>query len=130
MPTRSQEWSKSAFARVGASGRTAQNAVNEKYRTCCSKMPGLIHQSGLLQALVFQATREEDGRTYVDDLARTYLAAPNPGQHARHTDLIAAVQSANLNEYMAMTHDLAEIAQWFRRFSQILLVDSPAGGKP
>ena len=124
MSTRSQDWSKSAFERVGASGKGPDGSVLDKYRTSCNKMPGLIHQSGLLQALVFQAARDNLGRTYVADLARTYLPAVG-GLPPTHLDLIARVQAANLNEYMAMTHDLAEIAQWFRRFAQILLPRTP-----
>ncbi len=120
MSTRSQDWSKSAFECVGASGKAQDGSVIDKYRIACNKTPSLIHQSGLLQALVFQAARGDHERTYVADLARTYLS----GQ-STHVDLITRVQTADLNEYMAMTHDLAEIAQWFRRFAQILLPRTP-----
>lgn len=114
MKTRAQDWSASAYTRVSAAKDAATKA---KYKTSCMKMPGLIHQSGLLQALVFQVARDEAGRSYVDHLAQTYFAAPN----ADHKRLITHAQGLELKPYMALTQDVAQIAQWFRKFAQIEL---------
>lgn len=123
MKTRAQEWSARAYERVrknsGKNGGVRAKATRDdgKYKTSCMKMPGLIHQSGLLQALVFQVARDDSGEIYVDHLAQTYFGQ----EGASHRTLIEHAQQQELKPYMALTHDIAEIAQWFRRFAQIEL---------
>jgi CRISPR type III-B/RAMP module-associated protein Cmr5 len=113
MKTRAQSWSANAYTLVSG----AKGGARAKYKTSCMKMPGLIHQSGLLQALVFQVARDEAGKTYVDHLAQTYFDKPE----ADHKRLIQYAQQQELKPYMALTQDLAQIAQWFRKFAQIEL---------
>lgn len=117
MQTRAQKWSKVAFESVRAEAAKTGKDGQRKYKTSCMKMPGLIHQSGALQALVFQVARDEHGKRYVDHLARAWFQDKTKG----HEDLIATAQSLDLLPYMALTRDLAEIAQWFRRFAQVEL---------
>jgi CRISPR type III-B/RAMP module-associated protein Cmr5 len=119
MRTRSQIWSKVAFERVSKVAMGEGKGTPPKYNTSCNKMPGLIHQSGALQAIVFQVARDEAGKQYVDDLAAAYWAEEKTPKD--HKDLIAFAQKLELKPYMAFTRDLAEIAQWFRRFAQIEL---------
>ncbi len=120
--TRSQRWSKVAFecVREVAEGKAKQaprgGFRNEKYKTSCNKMPGLVHQSGAVQALVFQVARDHEGTVYVDHLSRAYFGAPRT-----YVDLIKHAQSLDVTAYMPFTRDLAEIAQWFRRFAQVEL---------
>ncbi len=114
MKTRAQQWSASAYKCVCS----AKNDANvRKYKTSCMKMPGLIHQSGALQSLVFQVARDADGERYVDHIAKTYFG----DEQSTHSDLIKRAQELDVKPYMALTHDLAHIAQWFRRFAQIEL---------
>lgn len=122
MKTRAQSWSLVAFERV-TSAKADKTVNSGKYRTSCMKMPGLIHQSGLLQALVFQVARDKDGARYVDDLARAWYHHDARAAGAGHVGLIQAVQAMELGSYLAATRDLADIAQWFRRFAQIELRD-------
>ncbi len=126
MRTRSQIWSKVAFERVSKVAKGEGKGTPPKYNTSCNKMPGLIHQSGALQAIVFQVARDEAGKQYVDDLAAAYQAAipaeeKNENKVTDHRGLIDHAQKLELKAYMAFTRDLAEIAQWFRRFAQIEL---------
>jgi CRISPR-associated protein Cmr5 len=118
MKTRAQVWSKAAFESVRATKDHAQMA---KYNTSCMRMPGLIHQSGALQALVFQVARDEMGQMYVDHLAAAYFVADTTPPSKGHERLIKHAQSLELKAYLALTRDLAAIAQWFRRFAQIEL---------
>jgi hypothetical protein len=53
----------------------------------------------------------------VDHLAQTFFA----DKASTHTRLIEHAQGLPLKAYMALTQDLAQIAQWFRRFAQIEL---------
>lgn len=118
MKTRAQDWSRVAYKRVSEQASNAPDgAVVPKYKTSCNKMPGLIHQSGVLQALVFQCARDADGRRYVDHLAEAYFQR----SQADHGQLIKKAQQASLSEYVALTRDIANIAQWFRKFAQIEL---------
>jgi CRISPR/Cas system CMR-associated protein Cmr5 small subunit len=123
--TRAQTWSSVAFTsvRTVADGtiKVDQRNYKSKYKTSCNKMPGLIHQSGALQALVFQVARDKAGGLYVDHLARAYFTdqPENGGER-----LIRHAQDLDLTPYMAFTRDLADIAQWFRRFSQIELAET------
>ncbi len=120
MKTRAQDWSRVAYERVSAAKGRADSAA--KYKTSCNKMPGLIHQSGLLQALVFQVARDEAGARYVDDLAAAFFCQEAAGApKADHARLIRHAQGLELQPYMSASRDIADIAQWFRRFAQIEL---------
>jgi CRISPR type III-B/RAMP module-associated protein Cmr5 len=107
--TRHQHWSAEALKRVSAKKDQSDEG---KYRTLCMKMPGLIKQAGLVQALVFMKSREKDiGETFVKDLASVHGAK----------DLLHDAQTAELAPYLALTSDLSQISIWFRRFAQIEL---------
>lgn len=129
MKTRAQDWSARAYERVrkdsAKNGGVRKGATRDdgKYKTSCMKMPSLIHQSGLLQALVFQVARDDSGEIYVDHLAQTISG----DEKKDHRWLIEHAQKQELKPYMALTHDIAEIAQWFRRFAQIELTDDKRG---
>jgi len=122
MKTRAQDWSQYAFTLVHGEADVDPDR-RSKYRTSCNKMPGLIHQSGVLQALVFQCARDAHGRRYVDHLSQTYFQPEN----ADHRRLIEHAQQSHLGAYMALTRDIASIAQWFRRFAQIELPENENG---
>jgi CRISPR/Cas system CMR-associated protein Cmr5 small subunit len=125
--TRAQTWSSVAFTSVHAVAddkvKVDQRNYKSKYKTSCNRMPGLIHQSGALQALVFQVARDKAGGLYVDHLARAYFREQPQKTGA---DLIRHAQGLDLTPYMAFTRDLADIAQWFRRYSQIELAETEA----
>lgn len=126
MRTRAQEWSARAYDRVsGVAARGADHSkAQAKYKTSCMKMPGLIKQCGLLQALVFQVARDEWGESYVDHLAQAYF---RDDPKADHRKLIAHAQKQDISPYMALTHDVAQVAQWFRRFAQIEFATADVG---
>ena len=119
--TRQQRWSKAALENVqGWQG----NADREKrFKTLCMKMPALIGQSGLVQALVFMQSRAgKEGGEYVDALARTYSSTNSTG-----LALLQEVQKADLPVYLAQSRDLIEIATWHLRFAQSLIKSESEG---
>lgn len=117
--TRQQEWALRAQEQV-RSLRGGQHA--KKHKTFGMKMPGLIQQSGLVQALVFVQTRvKDDGPAFTNALASVYGA--RNGQ-----TLIDRSRSAPLPTYLALTRDLIEVATWVRRFVQIELRDVEGEG--
>lgn len=127
MQTRSQRWSATAFQRVEAANTLYRDkGTRQKYRTSCRKMAGLIHQAGLLQAVVFQVARDEQGRRYIDDLVSALGRSDVPDGVA----WIRKLQEASALEYMAFTADAREIAIWFSRFADIAFADVAPEAKP
>jgi CRISPR/Cas system CMR-associated protein Cmr5 small subunit len=118
--TRQQKWAKEAYARVSA--RVGTSDVRD-YRTLCMKMPVLIMQSGLVQAVAFMRSRGELGKDFSGDLARVYgITAADPGK-----DLMEKAQGADeLTLYLALTRDILDASTWLRRFAQSEL---PSGGE-
>lgn len=124
--TRQQKWAAGALERV----KEYHDAPREQqYRTLCMKMPVLIHQSGLVQALAFVRARSDPkkgdvGKAFCSDLARVYgnHAAQDPG-----ATLSTDAQGAPLPRYLLLTRDVIAVATWFRRFAQSEL-KKPEGG--
>lgn len=118
--TRQQEWSVGALKAVQQVKTTKDEA---EYRTHCMKLPALVQQSGLMQALAFLQSRKGVGAAFCDDVARvTGVGGDAPGEK-----LLDRAQQAPLPEYMALTRDVVDVAVWFRRFAQIEL---PPAGEP
>lgn len=112
--TRQQQWSLGAHRKVLAF-KEAKPDQRKKLNTFCHKMPSLIQQAGLMQALVFiEARGDAPGQTFLDALAAVHGA----DSRAR---LRGAAQAAELADYLALTRDLTDVATWFRRFAQIEL---------
>lgn len=110
--TRQQRWASNAFDRVKAQESSDQK---KKYATACMKAPLLIKQSGLVQAVSFFRSRSDAGsQLFCQHLSEVYFDRNETSER-----LFNAARTANdLTAYMAMTHDVIEIATWFRRFSQ------------
>ncbi len=110
--TRQQQWASGALERVCARAGMDESS----YRTLCLKMPVLIHQSGLAQAVAFMMSRETMGQQFCADLGSVYGVpgqALEPAKALRRT-----VFAANdLTTYMSLTRDLIEVTIWFRRFA-------------
>lgn len=111
MATRSQEWSARAHARVVA--RKSSDDI-KSYNTACMRMPGLVHQCGLVQALVFMASRSDASPDYVDDLAQVVRGLSGD-------QLVEQARQGNLQQYLHLTREVVEAATWMRRFAQIEL---------
>jgi|LSQX01.2.fsa_nt_gb CRISPR-associated protein Cmr5 len=111
--TRQQQWAIRAHQQVL---QLKTKSEKGKHKTYAMKLPGLIHQSGLVQTLAFLRTREAGGRDFVDAVASVY--------GARSGDvLVQRVQNAALPEYLAMSRDVVSVAEWIRRFVQIEMQD-------
>jgi CRISPR-associated protein Cmr5 len=105
--TRQQRWANEAFRRVLSRKGTDES----KYRTLCMKMPVLLKQCGVVQALAFIRAREEMGDEFCDNLAEVYGARDG-------RELFATSMKAKLPQYLALSRDLIEVSVWFRRFAQ------------
>ena len=124
--TRQQTWSAGAHNKVMSA---ATQKFASKYRTLCMKMPSLIKQAGLVQAIVFVQAREGDsGKQFVNDLAAVANLGGNANCTENGEDLLERVQGADLPIYLAHTNDVSQVAVWFRRFAQIELKDEDDAG--
>lgn len=111
--TRQQQWALRSHELVLALKERPDKA---KQKTFGMKMPGLIQQSGLIQALVFVQTRGVDGQVFVNALATVY-GAPDG------TQLLTNAQRAPLPAYLALSRDMLDVSAWMRRFVQIEMKD-------
>jgi CRISPR type III-B/RAMP module-associated protein Cmr5 len=104
-----------------------KEANEDKYRSLCMKAPMLIKQSGLVQALAFFRSREDDveARLFVDHLAAVYTAGGGQGAADGAALQRKAHGAATLGDYLALSRELVEISVWMRRFAQSEL----SGGK-
>lgn len=111
--TRQQRWAKAAFEKVKARSENAEDS--KAYATICMKMPTLIKQAGVVQALHF-ANRNEKFQPYLEDLA----AVAGEDWNAAGCDELCrrTRETQRLDEYIALTRDVGAVAQWFRRFAQ------------
>lgn len=121
--TRQQRWAQQAFERVS---RFREHADRGKYRSLCMKMPALLKQSGLVQALTFIRARSgEVGKQFCNDLASAY--GVGTGEETRGQVLQEQAQKAPLPAYLALSRDLIDVSVWFRRFAQIELPEDGPG---
>jgi CRISPR-associated protein Cmr5 len=92
-------------------------AEQKKYASIVHAMPALLRSAGLSQALHFVRSR----RSEKQQLFLEHLAA-----QLRHIDadidgpdkLLAKVRSADLLEYLRLTHEALACVVWYRRFVQ------------
>ncbi len=123
--TRQQRWASQAFDHVTRQKQERTEEHSRKYATACMKAPLLIKQSGLVQAIAFFRSRSDDGsQHFCNHLSELYFNGPSTSERLFN----AARTEGDLTAYMAMTHDVIEIATWFRRFAQSELKADDAGG--
>jgi CRISPR-associated protein Cmr5 len=126
--TRQQRWSIEALSfivKIKERGEAAK-AEKEEFRATCQKLPILIKQSGLVQALAFLYSRQKDKDKNKDkdrdtesverQLCGALAAVYEKDLTGRK--LIEKAARAGVSEYLALSRDLIEISTWFRRFAQ------------
>ncbi len=79
-----------------------------KFRTHALRLPTLIKQAGLAQALAFVSSRDDQGKLLVKKL----------GEALAHADLTRAALEEPLSQYVALSRDAIAASVWFRRFAQ------------
>lgn len=93
----------------------------KKYGSMCHKLPVLIRQAGLAQALSFLEARDTKNKPYtqlINDIAST-IGVEN---------LVERSREADLKEYMYLTQRVLDAMIWYKRFAQsVLKVDGAEG---
>ena len=91
----------------------------KEYGGMAHKLPVLIRQAGLVQALAYVAARGKDGaKQLLEDLAAVL------GEDSTH-DLLERSRKAHLLEYMRLTREATVALTWYKRFAQSVLGVEP-----
>ncbi|MCS6869151.1 type III-B CRISPR module-associated protein Cmr5 [Thermus sp.] len=114
MRTRSQNWAQAAYERVRARKDWEKR---EEYQDMALKLPVLVRQAGLSQALAFVHSRGKEGHRAVGDDLAAVLGYGNLEA------LAEAARRAELLRYLRLTREVLQVAEWFKRFAQALLED-------
>ncbi|MBI5811331.1 MAG: type III-B CRISPR module-associated protein Cmr5 [Deinococcota bacterium] len=118
--TREQKRAQSAFGKV-SQHQSRDKTWRDQYGGMAHKLPVLVRQAGLAQALAFVESRgKEAHKVLLDDLAQTVGLSK--------ADLLRQSREAALSEYLRLTREVLAAAQWYKRFSQSVLdVEAGAG---
>lgn len=114
MRTRSQEWAQKAYEKVEA----AAGRGGEEYKDMALRLPILVRQAGLAQALAFVHSRgKEEHKRLGDDLAQVL-------GYGNLVELAKAAREAELLAYLRLTREVLQVAEWFKRFAQALIQEA------
>lgn len=112
---RTREQVRAAKAHDLVSGVKATAGAREFGRQCL-RLPALIHQCGLCQALAFlEAKKRSD---VIDSLAQV-VAAPERGLDG--AAFARKSREAGMTEYQWLTREALRSAQWLKRYCEAIL---------
>jgi CRISPR-associated protein Cmr5 len=105
----------------------------------CLRLPALIHQCGLCQAIAFLEAKakgkDNEFKKVVESLAHV-IGAPMPeSQRLNGNDFAKQVREASMVEYQWLTREALKASQWLKRYSEAILgakatdEDRSAGGE-
>ena len=120
MQTLQQRYAKAVYDRIQALLKDYPGGHNKKkrdeYGALALKLPVLVRQAGLIQALVFVEARyrDEHKQRLLNDLA--YVLEYESGSKLREE-----AQDAPLDKYMYLTRQVLWALEWFKRFAQAIL---------
>lgn len=119
MHTLEQELAKKVYDQV--SQLQPKTPLADEYGGMANKLPVLIRQAGLVQALAYVQARGKGGaKKLLEDLAQTL------GENSAN-DLLKRSYKANLLEYMRLTREATIALTWYKRFAQSVLGVEPGG---
>lgn len=118
MQSREQEYAARVYARVDefrAQHPNEGDKARKRYGSMAHKLPILVRQAGLVQALAFVQSRNKAPTTQLlDDLAQTVGSGTT-------ASLLDRSRRANLAEYMVLTDQVMLALKWYKRFAQSVL---------
>ncbi|HAN99544.1 MAG TPA: hypothetical protein DCQ98_19915 [Planctomycetaceae bacterium] len=119
--TRSQRMAANAFRQVH--GRS-----NKEARSFARSFPSLIHTGGLCQAIAYAGTKDLIGTWYLDALA-TILRELGHSGCADRRQLAATVYGMPMVEYVRLSRDALEVANYLKRFHDAEAADEKSSDK-
>ena len=90
----------------------------------CLRLPALIHQCGLCQALAFLESKKSND--LLDGLARV-VSAPeqDPKKKLNGQGLAKQARDAGMIEYQWLSREALKSAQWLKRYAEAILKVEP-----
>ena len=96
--------------------------LKKDYGGLCLKLPALIHQCGLCQALAFYQAKANSGDNahskVLKDLAQVVLEREDNGAL---DVLLKQSRTSPLLEYLGLTRNAMACSTWFKRYAEALL---------
>lgn len=119
MKTREQRYAAQAYTQVYEIYGQGKDYY-AKYGSMAHKLPVLVRQAGLVQALAFvEARGKAPHQQLLDHLAEVVL---DGGTKA---DLLARSRNDPMMAYMHLTEDVLAALAWYKRFAQSILDVDP-----
>ncbi|MCA9530199.1 MAG: type III-B CRISPR module-associated protein Cmr5 [Myxococcales bacterium] len=116
MATREQRRAKLAFDHVSSVAERREDE-RKQYATMTHRLPSLLVNAGLCQALFFVAARSEEPKRLLLD----HLAAQLLGEGKGAKDLLNEARTAELAKYLWLSDEALVCAAWYRRMVQGVL---------
>lgn len=123
MRTRSQEMAEKVFSKVQTYSNKEKSKQTE-YGSMAHKLPILIHQAGLAQAVEFVKTRDKDAHK---DLLRHLGETLGYGDTEKFAE---KCRKAELLEYIHLTNRALDALIWYKRFAKSVLGVEADEGQP
>lgn len=127
MKTLQQRYASAVYACIQDVKERYDEQKQKEYGSLAMKLPILVRQAGLVQALTFVDARYRDNREahrhrILDDLAKV-LGLPSGA------DLLKRAREDTLSEYAFLTQQVLWALEWFKRFAQAELKVEPGEGE-
>lgn len=114
MQTREQKHAESAYNQIYAIESKGES-YRKQYGSLAHKLPILIRQAGLAQALAFASTRKPDAQQkLLEHVAATVI-------NDSFAELIRQSRQKPMLEYMRLSEDVMLALTWYKRFAQSIL---------
>lgn len=126
MQTRDQVRAAGAFEKIKEIKSTTSPEFSVKYGGLCLKMPTLVQQNGLCQAVSFYEAksdendpdhRENEQSLYLRDLSRLVLK----DNSATVAILAARARGDDFVNYLQLSREVMQCALWLKRYAEAVL---------
>ena len=123
MKTREQTYAAQAYRQVQNIAEHPKE-YRDAYGSMAHRLPVLVHQAGLVQALAFvEARGKPEHKKLLDHLAEVVLDGED------RQELLARSRLVDMMAYMHLTEKVLAALAWYKRFAQSILdVDPTAEG--
>lgn len=118
--TREQQRAHSAYTQVSAISSEAEPR-RKAYGRMAHKLPVLIRQAGLAQALSFVEAKGTNGANRIVDHLAGYLKEGKLLSDAGRNTLLSRSREADIAEYMLLTREIQAALLWHKRYAQSVL---------
>jgi len=118
MNTQSRDYAARVYDQVESfrvKHKDEKSSTRKQYGAMAHKLPILVRQAGLLQAMTFVYTRGQPGHTaLLEDLAQIVSGDSSE-------KFLEKCRTDELSDYIWQTHQTLAALEWFKRFAESVL---------